>query len=117
MMGKSKETFDDLLNSYVSNYKMLEENDDGTTTIEITAPDFEEIIKILSKTDNIENVDSELLLKTIKDHPDCQKNYKIFVEKNNIQEIEKKFLQQVSYELIVSAMERIDLNKGEGAEE
>lgn len=107
----------DCCKEYAKDYVIVETADEEKTTVKVNAPDFNEIIKIMSEDTNIDELNSIDLEKIINENPECTKEYVFSVDSIDDDEIEKKFLDQVSYELMIYAIENIECTDEWSAEE
>lgn len=110
---QEKEELKEYCKSYATEYTVDSENDDGTYTISISAPNFSEI---LSEVSDQEELTIETLKKAVEDHPDITKEYQIFVENKEQAEIDVAFFEQVSYDLVVGAITDIEVELEEAGE-
>ena len=115
---KEKNSSDDVKNfckQYASDYTLIK-NDDKTCVVSVEAPDFEKIVGILLE-DGEQELNVDLLEQIIDNNPDYTKEYVVNVENEDTLEIEEAFLEQVSYELMVSAIQNVEYEEDWGTEE
>ena len=94
-----------MLQDYVKDYKIEEQLDDGSAIIKLKAPDFCGIIIRMSDDIDYQDISLKDLANAVNNNPELVKDYIISVEKINEESIEKAFLSQISYELIIHAIE------------
>lgn len=105
-MQKEQEiTLSEMLQDYVKDYKIEEQLDDGSAIIKLKAPDFCGIIIRMSDDIDYQDISLKDLANAVNNNPELVKDYIISVEKINEESIEKAFLSQISYELIIHAIE------------
>ena len=92
---------------YVSDYKILEEKEEGEIVVSVTAPDFSNIVEAIVN-EGKENIEIEDIEKAVKDNPDCEKKYVFSVCSEEKEEIEEKFFEKLSEELIIDAIQKIE---------
>ena len=83
---------------------MISENEDGTYTIRIEAPDFAKILKQEIEVNPTLTINLESINLLINKYPDLKKTYEITAASNTQDDIQKAFLQQISYDLMVAAI-------------
>lgn len=114
----SKEKFlDDFYKQYATDYNIVEENKDGTFRISITAPDVKAIVEIMSKYNGEGDVNIDDLRDTIKEYPDCKKEYIFNVNELTNDGIKVSFSNEIAKDLVISAIENIEYTETWGTEE
>lgn len=107
----SEEGIKQYCEQYVSQYEVLENGNDDTIMVSITAPDFGVIVKkIVSESDNKE-VTIGSIKKKIEENPECIKKYSFSVNRENNDEIKDAFLRELSKDLIVDAIKNSKYNE------
>ena len=115
---KEENSNDDVKNfckQYASDYTFIESKDE-TCVVSVEAPDFEKIVKILLE-DGEQELNADLLQEVIENNPDCTKEYIVNVENEDTLVIEEAFLEQVSYELMVAAIQNVEYEEKWSVEE
>lgn len=96
---------------YVSQYEVLENGDNDTIIVSVTAPDFGGIVKkIVSESDNKE-VTFGSIKKKIEENPKCIKKYSFSVNRVNNDEIKDAFFRELSKDLIICAIKNSNNNE------
>ena len=93
-----------LCKKFCKDYDMLSDNNDGTYIVEIVAPDFASILMQEMQNNHEETLDAETLNTWINQHPDLKKVYEVTAKSENLDDIQQAFFQQISYDLMVSAI-------------
>jgi len=104
-----------LCKQYASDYTFIENNDE-MCVVSVEAPDFEKIVKILLE-DGEQELNAELLKEVIENNPDCKKEYIVNAEREDTLVIEEAFLEQVSYELMIAAIQNVEYEEKWDVEE
>ena len=116
--NKGDNNSNDLLTQYISDYTIKQENDDGTTEISITAPDFETIIKSVVIDKQESEISIENINNLVKKYPDCKKEYVVIVsDLSDKEEIEAVLNDRIAEELIKSAIINIEYKEEWSTEE
>ena len=114
--GESEEkAIDEFYKQYATEYVVLKEQEDGGAQIQVTAPDFAKIVDSLLQDHKAQEIDSALMQSEIESQPDATKDYIFEVDHIEEEEIGEAFLDQVSQELMVSAITKLELNWEEGS--
>lgn len=93
-----------LFKDFANKYQVISENEDGTYTIRIIAPDFASILQKEIESNPTLTVDSETIKGLSERYPDLKKAYELTVASNKKADVQRAFLEQVSYDLMVSAI-------------
>lgn len=93
-----------LFRAFANEYQVLSENEDGTYTLKILAPDFASILKQELEDNPTLTLNSENIDVLIDKYPDLEISYEFTVASKKRDEIQKAFLQQISYDLMVAAI-------------
>lgn len=93
-----------LFEGFTNEYQVISENEDGTYTIRIEAPDFAKILKQEIEVNPTLTINLESINLLINKYPDLKKTYEITAASNTQDDIQKAFLQQISYDLMVAAI-------------
>ena len=93
-----------LFEDFANEYRVLSENEDGTYTIEIIAPDFASIFQKEVESNPTLTLNLETIRGMIERYPDLKKIYEFTVASKKKTDVQMAFLQQVSYNLMVSAI-------------
>lgn len=100
-----------LFEDFANEYQVIAENEDGTYTIEIIAPDFASILQKEIESNPTLTLNSETIKGLIERYPDLKKSYEFTVTSKKKTDVQTAFLQQVSYDLIVSAIADISITE------
>ena len=100
-----------LFEDFANEYQVIAENEDGTYTIEIIAPDFASILQKEIESNPILTLNSETIKGLIERYPDFKKPYEFTVASKKKTDIQMAFLQQVSYDLMVSAIMDVSITE------
>lgn len=101
---------------YVTEYDVIEAQDNGEVLISVEAPDFEKIAKMMLEEGN-EEVDIDVIKDMIEEYPEYRKEYMFSVANEETSVIEEEFLQHISYELMVTAIKEIKYEEKWSVEE
>lgn len=93
-----------LFGDFANEYQVVSENEDGTYTLKILAPDFTNILKQEIETNPTLTLNLENLELLIEKYPDLKKNYEFTAASKKQDDIQKAFLQHISYDLMVAAI-------------
>ena len=93
---------------YCKDYKKTDVSQGKEITV--TAPDFEKIMQSVYEDGKPSTIDSTVLEKQIKKHPEMTKDYVFIVENDSQEQIEKGFYDMVMYDITVTAYKNIDYN-------
>ena len=106
--GKNATPVDEYCWKQVSNYSIITENEDGTVTVILTAPDYAQLIqKMLSEDSNTE-VSVETLAEATKTYPEVVKDYLISSSTADKADIQAAFSDQIAKELAIVAIGRAE---------
>lgn len=100
---------------YVTDYKILEEKEKGEIVISVTAPDFNDIVEEIGNKGK-EDIDIEVIEKSVKGNPDCEKEYVFSVSSEEKEAIEEKFYEKISEELMIDAIRKVEYREEWGVE-
>lgn len=100
-----------LFEDFANEYQVIAENEDGTYTIEIIAPDFASILQKEIESNPTLTLNSETIKGLIERYPDLKKSYEFTVASKKKTDVQMAFLQQVSYDLMVSAIMDISITE------
>lgn len=103
--------------NYSSEYEVLESGENGASQIRIDAPDFRMIIKNLLDEKGGQDITVNDIEEAVKKHPEYAKKYVFWTDAENEDEIEKRFLEEVSKDLIIEAIENTEIREEWSAEE
>ncbi len=106
-------TLNGMLQSYIEDYNVEEQLNDGSAIITVQAPDFSQLILKVSGEVDYQDVSDIDLANAVKENPELVKQYTMSVEKLDKENIEKAFSSQIAYELLIQAIEQ----SGENVEE
>lgn len=109
LIGCSKKNNDDnpndFLMQYINDYKLKQENVDGTFEISVIIPDFEEIMRNLAIDKLQGEISIESINNLVNEYPDCKKEYVVIVSDiSDKEEIEAILNKKIAEELIKSAI-------------
>lgn len=93
-----------LCEKFCKDYDVLSENDDGTYTVEVVAPDVAGIFIQEMQNNPGKALDAESINTWMGEHTDLQKRYELTVASKESDDIQQAFFQQISYDLMVSAI-------------
>lgn len=102
---------ENLFEDFANEYQVIAENEDGTYTIEIIAPDFASILQKEIESNPTSTLNSETIKGLIERYPDLKKSYEFTVASKKKTDIQMAFLQQVSYDLMVSAIMDVSITE------
>lgn len=95
-----------ILGKYTKEYDVGEKTEDGKTVITLEAPDFTSIFWEKAGMFDYENISPRELEKLAKENQEQIKEYTIFVENIDKDSITEALASQISYELLVKAIEQ-----------
>ena len=96
--------------SYAEDYEVLTENQDGTKEIKVSAPDFAGITEVLCEEKQVKQINADVLQNAIQEYPELKKDY-VFTAPSGKDQIIEAFLDRVAYELMLSAMEQVEIHQ------
>ena len=96
-LNTSKEDYEAFFIQYARDYTIIETNDEGDIKVSIVAPDFGNIIHTIKKND----IDLEDIKIATELHPKNTKEFVFWVASEKSDEIEKKFLNHISNDLVI----------------
>lgn len=82
----------------------VEELDDGTVKVTLTAPDYVSLINLLA-AENKDDLSGELIAKTVKNNPETVKEYTFTASSSAETDIKNALVEQISYELVALSLE------------
>lgn len=112
-----KDAIKDYCMQYVSKYEVIQEKPDGKFEISVLAPDFEQVIETILTEDKEIEITSIVLEEAVEKYPDCEKEYIFYSDSDQMENIEKAFLEEVSHELVVSAIKKVEYKEKWDVEE
>lgn len=89
---------------FTDEYQVISENKDGSYTLKVEAPDFANILKQEIEANPTLTINLDNINLLINKYPDLKKTYEFTAASNAQEDIQKAFLQQISYELMVAAI-------------
>lgn len=89
---------------YTNEYQVISENEDGSYTLAIEAPDFASILKQEIEVNPTLTINLENINLLINKYPDLKKTYEFTAPSNAQEDVQKAFLEQISYDLMVAAI-------------
>ncbi len=104
---------DDFYRQYAEQYEVLEEKEDGTIEIQVTAPDFVEIVGNLLQEYDAEELDVTVMQDAVQNQEVATKKYVFTVEEMEQETIEEAFLDEVSYEMMIAAITEVEIDMEE----
>lgn len=113
---KEDNGLDDFCKEYISEYSIIQENDDGTFVVSVMAPDMASIMENMSENSQEKDIDVDDLEDMIKDYPNY-KEYVFVVNELTNSEIQDKFSDEIAKDLVISAIKNIEYNETWSAEE
>lgn len=117
---EKKETDEELKSfcaNYSSEYEVLEGGENGASQISIDAPDFRRIIRSILDEEGVQDISVNDIEEAAKKHPEYTKKYVFLTDAENEDEIEKRFLEEVSKDLIIEAIENTEIREKWSEEE
>ncbi|MGO5097462.1 hypothetical protein ACTQ34_16915 [Agathobaculum sp. LCP25S3_E8] len=105
-----------LFEDFANEYQVISENEDGTYTFTIEAPDFANILKQEIEVNPTMTINLENITLLINKYPDLKKTYEFTAASNEQDDIQKAFLQQISYDLMVAAIVDTPISEAQGQE-
>lgn len=93
---------------FVSEYNVLEEYADGRIKVSIIAPDFVHVIAAIKDENEKVEITPKNLEKGVKKHIEFEKEYIFYSNVNEINDVEKAFLQEIAYDLVIDAIKNIE---------
>ena len=114
---KTEEELKSYCADYSSEYEVLESEENGASKISVEAPDFRTIIKIVLDEKGVHDITVHEIEETAKMHPEYTKEYLFVVDDESEDEIKKRFLEEVSKDLIIEAIENTEYKEEWSAEE
>lgn len=82
----------------------IEELDDGTVEVTLTAPDYVSLVKLLAG-ENKDVLSGELIAKAVKNNPETVKEYTFTASSSAEADIKNALMEQISYELVALTLE------------
>ena len=82
----------------------VEELDDGTVGVTLTAPDYASLVKMLA-AENKGDPTGELIAKAVKNNPETVKEYAFVAFSSEETDIKNALMEQISYELVALTLE------------
>lgn len=104
---------DDFYKQYAEQYEVLEEKEDGTMEIQVTAPDFVEIVGNLLQEYDAEELDVTVMQDAVQNQEVATKKYVFTVEEMKQETVEEAFLDEVSYEMMIAAITEVEIDMEE----
>ena len=92
--------------SEVIQYEVEDTNEDGMTTVSVSAPDFSQLAENLMEEEKV--VTEEALLDTMLNTSVDTRTYSFRVEDTTEEVVKEAFYEQVVYELIIEAIKNIE---------
>lgn len=105
---KEPESVSDFSWNQVSSYSTTTNLDNGQITATVSAPDYAAIIEELLKNDPSEKLTTTALEKAVKEYPDKIKEYTFEVTSEDEETVRLGFLDQVSFEIIISGIANME---------
>ena len=108
----SKEAADDkmlktFIVNYASQYEIVDTEEDGSFQVCVKSPDFGMIIESILDDKKTNDITVQDIEEAVKNKPECTKQYSFCVDNEDDGIIKKKFLEEVSRDLAVKAIENI----------
>lgn len=98
-----------VVTSYAQKYEKVDDN-----TVEVTAPDFSQLIKFYYGKNSGVNaeISGKELKKLVDEHSDCTKKYTFDVDSFESENVEKAFLSRVSADLVIESLKGVEYEEG-----
>lgn len=105
-----------IISDYSTEYEVINQNNDGTYEVKIVAPDFAVLVEAtLDKAE--ETIAAETLQDAIRDYPGTIKTYIFTVNSLSNDEIRAQFMDDVTYDIMIVAIQNSDYEEGAGVNE
>lgn len=102
--GHKNEDLKGFTAKYASEYTVVNKEKDNYS-ICVSAPDFQKIATLIMEEGNDNKVDSKKIIDYAEQHPEYEKEYILNVDGCSEDVIHKKLLDQISYDLMVAAIQ------------
>lgn len=102
--GNKDDSLKEFTVKYSSEYKVVN-NENNNYSISVSAPDFQKIATLLIAESNDNKVNSNKIIDYVEQHPEYKKDYILNVDECSEDVIHKKLLDQISYDLMVAAIQ------------
>lgn len=102
---------------YASEYEVVEEMENGAVMVTVNAPDFKSVTEAIIAENGENDITVNDIEKIVDEYPDYKKEYKFWVDADKKDEVEKVFLSEISEELIIEAIKKVDYAEEWSAEE
>ena len=102
--GNKDNSLKDFTVKYASEYKVVN-NENDNYRVSVSAPDFQKIATLLIAESNDNKVDSNKIINYVEQHPEYKKDYILNVDECSENVIHKKLFDQISYDLMVAAIQ------------
>lgn len=109
--------FNNFFTQYVSDYTVVQENDDGTVEISVIAPDYKAIMEKASENNNEHEISMENINNLVNEYPDYKKEYIFTVKDLSNESIEEALNDKIVEDLIKSAIKNTEYEEKWSTEE
>lgn len=103
--------------NYTSKYEIIEHGQDGAVMVNISAPNFTDIVSLILEENNNHDITVKDIERAVKEHPECKKEYIFWADEEKNDEIKKEFLEKVSEELMIEAIKNVEYTEEWSVEE
>lgn len=101
-----------LCSMYTEKYEVISKKENGSCEIKVSAPDFVSIVLDMQKNNVRPSVSA--IQKKAKENQSRTREYIFTVSQESSEEINEKFAEQVSYDLMIAAIKSTKYNEGDG---
>lgn len=108
--GNKDESLRDFTVKFASEYKVVHTKNENYC-VSVTAPDFQKIATLMVAESEDNKVDSNLIIDYAEKHPEYKKDYILNVDECSDDVIHKKLLDQISYDLMVVAIQNNEFSE------
>ena len=105
---KKVDPIDEYCWDQVSDYSIRTENEDGSVTVALTAPDYAQLIQMMLSEDINTEISAETLARETLEHPEIIKDYIISSNTSDEADIQAAFSDQIAKELAIVAIGRAE---------
>ena len=104
---------ENICSDYAERARIVSHNEDGTYVMEVVAPDFPQMVKDECQDSSSFRLESfyQLLDRSIENRDFPKRTYQFTVENDDPSLIREAFLQQVTYDLMISAITEVEMEE------
>ena len=107
----SKSDIAKLFEDFANEYEVISENEDGTYTFTVVAPDFSSILQQETEVNPTLAINLENINFLIEKYPDLKETYEFTAASKDQDDIQKAFLEQVTYDLMTAAIADMSISE------